>query len=95
MPASAPRQDVTLKVDLEPASDCEEQFDLAVYRERAVEIIAWDDNAGSCSGRGVTIRFLTQKIDEAGVIRLAKEHAVAVKAQSEAPATPTTPAPSP
>lgn len=79
VPASEPRKNVGLTVDLQPASDCEERFDLAVYEERGVELIAWDDNSGACIARQVNIRYLTQALDEATLLELVKKHAKTVK----------------
>jgi hypothetical protein len=58
-PAGAPRADLVVVVDLEPTADCEERFDLALYRDRAVERIEWDARRGACSSRRVAIRYLT------------------------------------
>ena len=48
-----------MRVDLVFSGDCEEAFDLALYQNRAVELIAWDDQPDSCDNRLVTIRYLS------------------------------------
>lgn len=75
VPASTPRAELSARVDLKPASDCEEAFDLAMYTHRAIELIAWDDRVGVCSNRAVDIRYLSNDISHDGVVRLATEHA--------------------
>ena len=49
-------------LDLKASSDCEERFDLALYRDRGVELVAWDDRHASCRSRAVTIRYYPQRI---------------------------------
>ena len=68
VPPDVPRNEVRLTVDLEPAQDCEERFDLALYRDRGIDLITWDDGVGSCVGRTVTIRFLPNAIDRQQVL---------------------------
>ncbi len=59
---SVPRAELALKLDLEPAADCEENFDLEVYRDRRVELVTWDDKDGKCSARRVVIRSLANDV---------------------------------
>lgn len=68
VPPDVPRNEVRLTVDLEPAQDCEERFDLALYADRGIDLIAWDEGVGSCVGRTVTIRFLPNTIDRQKVL---------------------------
>ena len=79
VPADEPRATVALSVDLEASRDCEERFDLAIYRDRGVELVAWDDREGRCSGREVSIRYLTAMLNEMRLLALVKEHAKNVK----------------
>jgi hypothetical protein len=79
VPASEPRKTVGLVLDLLPASDCEERFDLAIYAHRGIELVAWDEDAGACVARRVSIRYLTAKLDEAALMSLVREHAQTVK----------------
>ena len=97
VPPDEPRAELHLEVDLHPAQDCEEVFDLALYEDRGVELIAWDDAKGTCEGRRITLRYLSRKLDANGVQALVREHAASVRAaQPPAPpaaSSPTRPAP--
>ena len=59
---SEPRQQLSLVVDLEPAQDCEERFDLQLYRDRGVDLVRWDDAVGRCMGRSITVVYLPQRL---------------------------------
>lgn len=83
VPATEPRAVLRLAIDLPRAQDCEEAFDLALYRDRAVEMISWDGPSGRCDGRTVTIRYLTQRASRDGVIRAATALAPKVTALPE------------
>jgi hypothetical protein len=63
-----PRAELGLRLDLEPAGDCEERFDLALYENRAVELVAWDTRHERCEGRTARIRYLSRHIDAEGVL---------------------------
>jgi hypothetical protein len=67
--ASEPRAQLALRVDLRVAQDCEEAFDLALYRNRAVELIQWDAKKGVCEGRVVQIRYLSSRLKESDLQR--------------------------
>jgi hypothetical protein len=79
VPASEPRKTVSLVLDLPAASDCEERFDLAIYENRGIELVAWDESSGACVGRRVRIRYLTSALDEAALMDLVREHAKTAK----------------
>lgn len=66
---SEPRADLRLLLDLRTAQDCEESFDLALYRNRAVELIEWDNQKGICKARQLRIRYLSTKIQETELMR--------------------------
>jgi hypothetical protein len=83
VPASEPRAIVRLHVDLVRAQDCEEAFDLALYRSRAVELVAWDPGAGRCADRTVTIRYLPRQASREDVVRAAAAVAAKVDALPE------------
>ncbi len=83
VPADAKRGTLPLSVDLTPSSDCEERFDLAVYTERAVEMIAWDAHRGACADRHVKIQYLTGKLTEERLLGLVREHAKRVEKDSK------------
>jgi len=75
VPASEPRAELSARVDLTPARDCEEAFDLAVYEQRAIELVAWDDRVGTCHDRAIDIRYLSRKISRDKVIQTVRSHA--------------------
>jgi hypothetical protein len=80
--ASEPRAELVVLVDLPAASDCDEKFDLALYHDRAVELIAWDARPSSCIGRRATIRYLSARIDRAVLVSRVKSLAQHVEVQS-------------
>ncbi len=73
---SLPRAQRDYQVDLTPAHDCEERFDLALYRNRGVELIAWDEAKGACTGRNITVRYLSSQLSDAQLTALVRQHAV-------------------
>lgn len=75
VPPSEPRAELSARVDLTPARDCEEAFDLAVYEQRAIELVAWDDRVGTCHDRAIDIRYLSRKISRDKVIQTVRSHA--------------------
>ena len=75
IPASEPRDEVSARIDLHRSHDCEEAFDLAVYQNRAIELIAWDEHVGTCQDRHVDITYLSRKITRDEVIQTARRHA--------------------
>jgi hypothetical protein len=60
-PATEPRATIRLAIDLPPAQRCAETFDLALYQDPGIELVAWDDRAGRCAGRVVEVRYLPNK----------------------------------
>ena len=68
VPPDEPRAELALRLDLEPTGDCEERFDLALYENRAVEMVAWDAHHERCEGRIAVIRYLSRHIDAEGVL---------------------------
>lgn len=65
IPANEPRAELRLKLDLEPVSDCDERFDLALYEERGVELLSWDQQGlerRGCSERRVTVRYVPGRV---------------------------------
>lgn len=78
-PAGEPRAELALTVSLPPSRDCEERFDVALYAERDVELVAWDAQTDACSGRRVTIRYLSTRLTREALLervrRLASETA--------------------
>ncbi len=82
VPAGEKRAEMRLRVDLAPAQGCEEAFDLALYKDRGVDLIAWDDNAGACAGRAVVIRYLPGRTSEGEILKAAQ--GIAKKVEREA-----------
>lgn len=78
VPASEPRAEVTLHVDLPAARGCDEQLDLALYQNRGVELVAWDRAGQRCDDRLITIRYLSRQLTRAELLELVKAHATRV-----------------
>jgi hypothetical protein len=68
IPMAEKRATVRVLVDLEPLSNCDERFDLAMYEERGVELIAWDPETRGCQGRRATVRFVPGRIAREAVL---------------------------
>ncbi|MEM1032456.1 MAG: hypothetical protein AAF928_10765 [Myxococcota bacterium] len=77
VPADVARSEVVLRVSLPPAADCEERFDLELYRERGVDLIDWDARSG-CSGRGVDITYFPERLPEPRLLERVRELATDV-----------------
>jgi hypothetical protein len=75
VPTGEPRATVQVALDLEPASSCEEAFDLALYAGPGVDLIAWEAGPSSCSARKVTIRYLPSRISRDEVLARVKRAA--------------------
>lgn len=76
--AGEARAELRLRVDLAPGQRCEEAFDLALYEDRAIDLVAWDDATG-CSARAVSIRYLAAKRTEAQLLE--RVRAIAARAE--------------
>lgn len=83
--ASEPRAGLTLDIDLEPGPRCEERFDLALYRDRRIELVAWDERRGACSERQVTIHYLSRALDRPALLALVRKLARRAQPQPETP----------
>jgi hypothetical protein len=92
VPPSEPRAELALALDLRPAIDCEERFDLALYQDRRVDLVSWDDNHGACAGRRVSIRYLSAKLGEAELLTRVRELAQRATPAPAEPARPAEPA---
>lgn len=62
VPPQEPRAEMRASVDLVASQGCEEKFDLALYQNRSIDLIQWDEQRGACAGRKVAIRYLSSKI---------------------------------
>lgn len=75
VPPGEPRATVQVGLDLEPATGCEEAFDLALYASRGVDLIEWQTPSSSCAGRKVSIRYLPSRISRGEVLARVKSAA--------------------
>ena len=87
-PASEPRETTHVLIDLKKTGSCTERFDLAVYQNRNIEMIAWqpDVAAGAagqesgpdCEQRVAEVRFLSRHISKTDVLYLLRANAIRV-----------------
>lgn len=75
IPPGEPTAAVSLALDLPQAQDCEEAFDLAMYKNRAVHVIEWDSSTGRCTDRKARIVYLPKRITRDGVVAEARKRA--------------------
>jgi hypothetical protein len=59
--ASEPRAELAVVVDLASENNCEERFDLALYKDDAVELVTWEPVNASCEKRKAKIRYLSKR----------------------------------
>jgi hypothetical protein len=74
-----PRDVVRVELDLPKTATCEEAFDLALYTERGVDRVDWNDSAHQCSARLVTIRYLPKRIDRRRLLERVKKLALSTR----------------
>ncbi len=74
VPDSEQRDNLSATVDLPPAADCEERFDVELYQHRGVDIIIWDERRG-CVTRGVAIRHFPRMLSREELTKLLREKA--------------------
>ncbi len=86
VPADEPRAELAVALELAPAPDCEERFDLALYVEPGVELVAWDGRTGRCEDRRATIRYYPRRLDRDALLGRVRELAVTAR-PVEAPGT--------
>ncbi len=72
IPSSEPQAALRLELSLPPGSDCERRFDLALYRERAVRLTAWDDREG-CRQRRITLHYLPRRLGRPALLEKVRE----------------------
>lgn len=84
-PASEPRETTRVLIDLKKTGSCTEAFDLAVYQNRNIEMVAWQaegasgpGNGPDCEHRIAEVRFLSGKISKADVLSWLRAHAIRV-----------------
>jgi hypothetical protein len=76
VPASEPRAELKLALDLPPVSDCDERFALALYENRGVELLSWDETGLAtphCSERRLTIRYLSRRLTRDALLQRVRE----------------------
>lgn len=81
--ADEPRAELKLKVDLTPEQGCEEAFDLAMYKDRGVDLIQWDAAEGTCAGRVIVVRYFPKQLSAEALLEAAKGRAVKAEAITE------------
>jgi hypothetical protein len=81
VPPDEPRAELLLKIDMAASSTCEESFDLALYQDRGVELVEWDDQNGKCQARAVRIRYLPRKLGRDKLIERVKALSTRAAAQ--------------
>jgi hypothetical protein len=74
IPASEPRAELALRVDLPASRECEEALDLELYRNRAIELVRWDEKHGSCEGRRIVVRYLSRQLGAEQALALVRQH---------------------
>lgn len=79
VPASEQRVEMKLRVDLAPAQGCEEAFDLALYKDRGVDLVQWDKNTGACASRVITVRYLPRRTSADALLKAVQAHAAKVE----------------
>lgn len=58
-----PRANLEVELDLPKTASCEEDFDLKLYANPAVDFVEWFGNGRKCSGRRAKIRYLSRRTD--------------------------------
>lgn len=71
---SEPRGELRLLVDLPASRECEEALDLELYRNRAVDLVAWDERHGWCEARRIVLRYLSRQLTAAQALELVRAH---------------------
>lgn len=67
--ASEPRATLRIVVDLPMKGGCDEAFDLALYENRGVELVQWDEGQSKCEGRKGTIRYLPKRLGRDALLK--------------------------
>lgn len=74
VPPTESRETLGFVVQLKPGPSCEEEFDLALYAHRGVDLIQWDGRTGQCRDRQVQIRYLPRRIGREELIQAVQRH---------------------
>src|SRR3954453_10932670 len=78
-PAALSRASLVLDVDLAARLACDEAFDIALYQDLGVELVAWAPGARTCGGRRVTVKYLPSRIRRATLLERIEHLAIAVR----------------
>ncbi len=78
VPASEPREELVVHIDLPRTPRCDESFELAMYADRGVELIAWGPSSRSCVGRTAKVRFLPKRLGKEKLLEVMRAHATNV-----------------
>ncbi len=79
VPATEPRAELTVRVELPATQGCFETFDLAVYADRGIELLAWAPGTRSRCERTLTVRYLPRRLERARVLERLRAHATRVE----------------
>lgn len=82
-PPSEPRATLRLRVDLPRAQRCEEAFDLALYQDRGIELVSWDEGS-RCEGRTIDVRYLPSRTNHDGIVRAVQATGARIVASEQA-----------
>ena len=82
-PADEPRAQLRVEVSLQRATDCEEVFDLSLYRNRGIELIQWEPSSTPCAGRKVRIRYFPKRLQREELARMVTQAAITAKVIEE------------
>lgn len=74
-----PRATLLVQVDLPKTAACEENFDLALYGSRAIDLVSWEGTPTKCSGRKAKIRYLPKRITREALMDQLKKLATKVE----------------
>jgi hypothetical protein len=82
VPASEPREELVVRIDLPRTPRCDEAFELALYGDRGVELIQWSPLSRSCVGRIAQVRFLPKRLGREKLLETMRAHATSVSTET-------------
>ncbi len=80
IPSQERRASLRVVLDLPPISDCDERFDLSLYQDRGVELVAWEGAGHGCTGRVAKIRYVPGRITRPALLERIKKLARKIEA---------------
>ena len=69
VPATEPRATLRVEVDLPRKGGCDEAFDLALYENRGVELVRWDEGQTKCEHRKGVVRYLPKRLSRDALLK--------------------------